>query len=243
MHNIGPNASGCENIEQTFSFQQKGNIILVLSRFFFLNFPGLSTMNFILFMGATGILSRFVATFNRNQLEFAANRFYEEMNSILISQTRADVLEAEYNRFYNDKIIEIKKISLPEVSKQFAENLNQLLERKKKSLMNIKRKAAELYNNYNSNENIKPFDYSNWQNNNSVTEERLFHIGKRVNLNKSHVHIPANIYENHPDILNTAKWSTELDDVFRRNYNDQPDLLWQYFGSKTGLFRLYPGIR
>ena len=61
-------------------------------------------------MGATGILSRFVATFNRNQLEFAANRFYEEMNSILISQTRADVLEAEYNRFYNDKIIEIKKI-------------------------------------------------------------------------------------------------------------------------------------
>ena len=200
-------------------------------------------MNFILFMAATVILSRFVATFNQNQLQFAANRFYEEINAILISQTKSDALEAEYNRYYNEKIIEIKKISLPEVSEQFAENLNKLLERKKKSLMNIKRKAQELYNNYNFNENMKPFDYCNWQKNNSVAEERLFYIGKRVNLNKSHVHIPANIYENNPDILNTAKWSAELDNVFKRNYKDQPDLIWQYFGSKTGLFRLYPGIR
>lgn len=45
-----------------------------------------------------------------------------------------------------------------------------------------------------------------------------------------------------PDILNGVYMSEALDDVFMENSQKDPTLTWQYFGSSTGFFRLYPGI-
>lgn len=36
--------------------------------------------------------------------------------------------------------------------------------------------------------------------------------------------------------------SEALNDVFIDNFQKDPTLTWQYFGSSTGFFRLYPGI-
>lgn len=44
-----------------------------------------------------------------------------------------------------------------------------------------------------------------------------------------------------PDILNGAYMSEALNDVFIDNFQKDPTLTWQYFGSATGFFRLYPG--
>lgn len=44
------------------------------------------------------------------------------------------------------------------------------------------------------------------------------------------------------DILNGLKWSNQLDEVFRENYEADNDILWQYFGSQTGFMRTFPGI-
>lgn len=46
---------------------------------------------------------------------------------------------------------------------------------------------------------------------------------------------PANI------ILNELNWTDALEDVFRKNKEEDPSLLWQVFGSATGLARYYPG--
>lgn len=42
-------------------------------------------------------------------------------------------------------------------------------------------------------------------------------------------------------ILNELNWTAALDDVFRKNKEDDPTLLWQVFGSATGLARYFPG--
>lgn len=42
-------------------------------------------------------------------------------------------------------------------------------------------------------------------------------------------------------ILNELNWTEALEDVFRKNKEEDPSLLWQVFGSATGLARYFPG--
>lgn len=49
------------------------------------------------------------------------------------------------------------------------------------------------------------------------------------------VSVPATI------ILNELNWTEALEDVFRKNKEEDPSLLWQVFGSASGLARYYPG--
>ena len=43
------------------------------------------------------------------------------------------------------------------------------------------------------------------------------------------------------DILNGLEWTKGLDDVFQKNYKNDSEIMWQYFGSQTGFMRTYPG--
>lgn len=42
-------------------------------------------------------------------------------------------------------------------------------------------------------------------------------------------------------VLNELNWTSALDEVFKKNREEDPSLLWQVFGSATGLARYYPG--
>ncbi|XP_026218437.1 voltage-dependent calcium channel subunit alpha-2/delta-1a isoform X2 [Anabas testudineus] len=71
-----------------------------------------------------------------------------------------------------------------------------------------------------------------------------FHIDpdfkRLVSYNTTAVHIPTDIYENSTIILNELNWTETLEDVFRKNKEEDPSILWQVFGSATGLARYYP---
>ncbi|CAN9508167.1 unnamed protein product [Ophioblennius macclurei] len=71
-----------------------------------------------------------------------------------------------------------------------------------------------------------------------------FHIdpdfNRPVSYNTTAVHIPTDIYEGSTIILNELNWTKSLEDVFRKNKEEDPSLLWQVFGSATGLARYYP---
>ncbi|XP_028933433.1 voltage-dependent calcium channel subunit alpha-2/delta-1 isoform X4 [Ornithorhynchus anatinus] len=54
------------------------------------------------------------------------------------------------------------------------------------------------------------------------------------------VHIPTDIYEGSTIVLNELNWTSSLDEVFKKNRDEDPTLLWQVFGSATGLARYYP---
>ncbi|XP_028304308.1 voltage-dependent calcium channel subunit alpha-2/delta-1a isoform X2 [Gouania willdenowi] len=71
-----------------------------------------------------------------------------------------------------------------------------------------------------------------------------FHIDpdfkRSVSYNTTAVHIPTDIFEGSTIILNELNWTESLEDVFRKNKEEDPSLLWQVFGSATGLARYFP---
>uniref|UniRef100_A0AAX7TFD0 VWFA domain-containing protein n=1 Tax=Astatotilapia calliptera TaxID=8154 RepID=A0AAX7TFD0_ASTCA len=64
-----------------------------------------------------------------------------------------------------------------------------------------------------------------------------------VNTQMSNIQVPTNVYNKDPNILNAIYNTEALNDVFIGNFQKDPTLTWQYFGSSTGFFRIYPGIK
>eukprot|EP00069_Balaena_mysticetus_P022269 bmy_14167T0 len=67
-------------------------------------------------------------------------------------------------------------------------------------------------------------------------------FGRQISYQHAAVHIPTDIYEGSTIVLNELNWTSALDEVFKKNREEDPSLLWQVFGSATGLARYYPVI-
>ncbi|XP_060849849.1 voltage-dependent calcium channel subunit alpha-2/delta-3 isoform X2 [Rhopalosiphum padi] len=63
-----------------------------------------------------------------------------------------------------------------------------------------------------------------------------------VNTTYSSVHIPTYVYDRATDVIKAIKWSENLDATFKKNYETDPRLSWQYFGSTTGFMRQFPAM-
>ncbi|KAK7151868.1 hypothetical protein R3I94_008268 [Phoxinus phoxinus] len=61
-----------------------------------------------------------------------------------------------------------------------------------------------------------------------------------TSYNHTGVHIPTDIYDGSTIVLNELNWTEALEEVFKKNREEDPTLLWQVFGSATGLARFYP---
>ncbi|KAI5623838.1 voltage-dependent calcium channel subunit alpha-2/delta-1 [Silurus asotus] len=61
-----------------------------------------------------------------------------------------------------------------------------------------------------------------------------------ISYNHTAVHIPTDIYDGSTIVLNELNWTEALEEVFKKNREEDPTLLWQVFGSATGLARYYP---
>ncbi|KTF72916.1 hypothetical protein cypCar_00038821 [Cyprinus carpio] len=76
----------------------------------------------------------------------------------------------------------------------------------------------------------------------SLKLEFVFDPNFKNHVNYSHtaVQIPTDVYKGAPVILNELNWTQALERVFIENSRDDPSLLWQAFGSATGVTRYYP---
>lgn len=63
-----------------------------------------------------------------------------------------------------------------------------------------------------------------------------------VNTTHSSVHVPTNVYDMGQEEWEFIQWSEILDEVFTQNYQSDPALSWQYFGSNVGIMRHFPAI-
>lgn len=64
-----------------------------------------------------------------------------------------------------------------------------------------------------------------------------------VNTSHSSVHIPTNVFDLKREVVEDILKTEPLDDMFRKNYESDPALSWQYFGSVTGMLRQYPAMQ
>lgn len=134
-----------------------------------------------------------------------------------------------------------------------AGNIEQLLAKRSQALKRLATEAELFQMNHvwqdNSDDSTK-IVYYNAKDDLNQTEKKDryipddFHIDpdfqRLVSYNTTAVHIPTDIYEGSTIILNELNWTEALEDVFRKNKEDDPSLLWQVFGSATGLARYYP---
>ncbi|KAK2493123.1 hypothetical protein MC885_006899 [Smutsia gigantea] len=149
--------------------------------------------------------------------------------------------------------------------RKFSEDMEMMLRRKVEavqvlqvlwSLWNLVEAAEEADLNHEFNESLV-FDYFNSvlinerdKNGNYVElgaefilEANAHFSNLRVNTTRSSVQLPTNVYNKGPDILNGVYMSEALNPVFVENFQRDPTLTWQYFGSSTGFFRVFPGIK
>lgn len=63
----------------------------------------------------------------------------------------------------------------------------------------------------------------------------------RLRCSPTPTHPPLALSPTATVILNELNWTQALEDIFIENRKEDPSLLWQVFGSATGVTRYYPG--
>ncbi|XP_065349965.1 voltage-dependent calcium channel subunit alpha-2/delta-2-like isoform X2 [Cloeon dipterum] len=145
------------------------------------------------------------------------------------------------------KNVRLRQLNGEGMLKQTLGKMKDLIEKKEAALQRLVRAAEEAVSKhkYSSSLSILDVPYLNMKDLRKGDDRLHFNpsFQQYVTLNESGVHIPLEIYEGYPQILNGLKWSSSLDAVFRENARLDPNLRWQYFGSQRGLMRVYPAFR
>ncbi|XP_054599081.1 voltage-dependent calcium channel subunit alpha-2/delta-4 isoform X2 [Nothobranchius furzeri] len=155
-----------------------------------------------------------------------------------------------------ESIIRIVELRGQELVKDYSDEIERMLGSKMKSVKRLAESAedADLYHEYNAS---LQFDYYNSMLINTLDGDGNYvllggefpleeneHFNKLpVNTQQSNIQVPTNVYNKDPNILNAVYNSEALNDVFISNFQRDPTLTWQYFGSSFGFFRIYPGIK
>ncbi|XP_054277448.1 voltage-dependent calcium channel subunit alpha-2/delta-3-like isoform X1 [Macrosteles quadrilineatus] len=64
-----------------------------------------------------------------------------------------------------------------------------------------------------------------------------------VNTSFSSVLMPQALSDSDPLVANSLRWSEHLDPVFVNNYEVDPTLSWQFYGSTSGFLRRFPAMK
>merc|ERR1712079_538948 len=103
--------------------------------------------------------------------------------------------------------------------------------------------GGDEYNRYLSQYRDKEDEYYRIGYSRMVLTANNHFDGIPVNTSFSTVHVPTNVFDGEPKVINAIDWSRKLDETFKDNYEKDPSLSWQYFGSSTGFLRQYPAMK
>ncbi|KAF0034879.1 hypothetical protein F2P81_012637 [Scophthalmus maximus] len=145
------------------------------------------------------------------------------------------------------------------IVEKVASDIEKLLAKKRKALDRLAREAERLQREHLWQDGIKELDMAYYdskaeldyysmdgegevENPSHIKLEFVYDPNFKNNVNYSYtaVQIPTDIYKGAPVILNELNWTQALEKVFMENSREDPSLLWQSFGSATGVTRYYP---
>ncbi|NXN09324.1 CA2D4 protein, partial [Indicator maculatus] len=147
--------------------------------------------------------------------------------------------------------LKIKEVDGLELVKKFSEQMESMLRRKVEAVevgacrsreKEVPLLSFDYYNSLLINEKDENDNYVELGDE-FILEPNEHFNNLLVNTTYSDIQLPTNVYNKDPDILNGVYMSEALNPIFVDNFERDPTLTWQYFGSSTGFFRLYPGIK
>ena len=103
--------------------------------------------------------------------------------------------------------------------------------------------GVDEYSRYLSQYRDKDDDYYRVGYSRMVLTPNKHFSGIPVNTTYSTVHVPTNVFDGEAKVINSIDWSRKLDEIFKDNYERDPSLSWQYFGSSTGFLRQFPAMK
>ncbi|XP_060667077.1 voltage-dependent calcium channel subunit alpha-2/delta-3 [Drosophila nasuta] len=192
-----------------------------------------------------------------------ATQFGDELYLLAQKITKSQQVKEKYKE-YNARV-ELKNGT--ELIQSITANVGKMLARKMEAVRCIQEKAEIVNENFEFNQTYAESNftyysskYSTFNGNSSEqlepNEAEYSYMYRDMQLNPdthfynisvdtehSSVHVPSNVWDRKSTVLRTIQWSEQLDEVFRQNYQSDPALSWQYFGSDTGILRHYPAAQ
>uniref|UniRef100_A0A8C6EDB7 Calcium voltage-gated channel auxiliary subunit alpha2delta 4 n=1 Tax=Microcebus murinus TaxID=30608 RepID=A0A8C6EDB7_MICMU len=190
----------------------------------------------------------------KDRMKLWADTFGGDLHDTVTKYSGSLLLQKKYKDV--EPSLKIKEVDGLELVRKFSEDMESMLRRKVEAVQSLVAAAEEADLNHEYNASLV-FDYYNSVLINErdekghsvelgaelVLEANAHFSNLRVNTSISSVQLPTNVYSKDPDILNGVYMSEALNPVFVENFQRDPTLTWQYFGSSTGFFRIYPGIK
>ncbi|TRY87294.1 hypothetical protein DNTS_022264 [Danionella cerebrum] len=173
-----------------------------------------------------------------------ARRIEQEIDRVLQHISGAQQLKGTLHLFERGdgrlSVLRLIRNNPREIVENVASDIERLLAKKRKALEKLAGEAERLQKEHRWQDGIK--DGEDIDSQMSLKLEFVYDPNFKNHVNYSHtaVQIPTDIYKGAPVILNELNWTQALERVFIENSRDDPSLLWQAFGSATGVTRYYP---
>ncbi|KTF84049.1 hypothetical protein cypCar_00035303, partial [Cyprinus carpio] len=182
-----------------------------------------------------------------------ARRIEQEIDRVLQHISGAQQLKGIYSE--KRRQFSLVRNNPREIVEKVATDIERLLAKKRKALEKLASEAERLQKDHRWQDGIKEenieyynskaemdYDGEDIDSQMSLKLEFVYDPNFKNHVNYSHtaVQIPTDIYKGAPVILNELNWTQALERVFIENSRDDPSLLWQAFGSATGVTRYYP---
>uniref|UniRef100_A0A3B1K703 VWA N-terminal domain-containing protein n=1 Tax=Astyanax mexicanus TaxID=7994 RepID=A0A3B1K703_ASTMX len=173
-----------------------------------------------------------------------ANHIEEDLLQLINAEVDIEHLTKVFNDL-EDKY-KVEHNNAQQLVANAASNIDKLLANRSKALEALATAAEKLQVEHQWRDDFEE-DYNQYYNakddtylNNTLDFIKDPAFKRLVSYNSTAVHIPTDIYEGSTIVLNELNWTQALDEVFKKNKEEDPTLLWQVFGSATGLARYFP---
>ncbi|XP_075039942.1 voltage-dependent calcium channel subunit alpha-2/delta-2 isoform X2 [Mixophyes fleayi] len=194
----------------------------------------------------------------QHTMQYWSTRLEREFHQVMRNFAGAQQLQGLYRDKRN--LFEVKENVPRKLVEKVAADIETLLAKKVRALKRLARAAEEFQKAHRWQDNIREEDieyydskadteYDDPEGEDETTETTNSlkldftddpNFKTKVNYSYTAVQIPTDIYKGSTVILNELNWTDALENVFIQNRLEDPTLLWQVFGSATGVTRYYP---